>query len=169
MFPSIGENYFAVNYIFRVIDFCELIESKFFKYYLRIIRCTLSPNNYLANKEMLHELNDSLYKHGSDAFLPMFRFNCKVPEMNYFFDFVVIIYIEQAIKMVSARVEDDTQFITIRGAFEMSHLMGKPTICIGENKDADQLRGNREADQRLCFRYSDSAIPPLLNSKISSF
>ena len=29
--------------------------------------------------------------------------------------------------------------------------MGKPTICIGENKDADQLRGNREADQRLFF------------------
>ena len=51
----------------------------------------------------------------------------------------------------------------------MSHPMGKPTICIGENKDADQLRGNREADQRLCFRYSDSTIYPLLNSKISSF
>ena len=48
--------------------------------------------------------------------------------------------------------------------------MGKPTICIGENKGADhQLRGNREADQRLCFRYSYSTIPPLLNSKISSF
>ena len=47
--------------------------------------------------------------------------------------------------------------------------MGKPTICIGENKDADQLRGNREADQRLCFRYSDSTIPLLLNSEISSF
>ena len=31
--------------------------------------------------------------------------------------------------------------------------MGKPTIGIGENKDADQLRGNPEADQRLCFRY----------------
>ena len=46
---------------------------------------------------------------------------------------------------------------------------GKTTICIGENKGADQLRGNREADQRLCFRYSDSTIPPLLNSKISSF
>ena len=43
--------------------------------------------------------------------------------------------------------------------------MGKPTICIqciGENKDADQLRGNREADQRLCFRYSDSTIPQAL-------
>ena len=47
--------------------------------------------------------------------------------------------------------------------------MGKPTICIGENKDADQLRSNCEADQRLCFRYSDSTIPPLLNSNISSF
>ena len=29
--------------------------------------------------------------------------------------------------------------------------MGKPTICICENKDADQLRGNRKTDQRLCF------------------
>ena len=47
--------------------------------------------------------------------------------------------------------------------------MGKPTICICENKDADQLRGNREADQRLCFRYSDSTIPLLLKSEISSF
>ena len=47
--------------------------------------------------------------------------------------------------------------------------MGKPTICIGENKGADQLRGNREADQRHCFRYSASTIPPLLKSEISSF
>ena len=46
---------------------------------------------------------------------------------------------------------------------------GELTICICENKGADQLRGNREADQRLCFRYLDSTIPPLLNSKISSF
>ena len=46
--------------------------------------------------------------------------------------------------------------------------MGKPTICIGKNKDADQLRGNREADQRLCFRYSDSTLPLLLKSEISS-
>ena len=48
--------------------------------------------------------------------------------------------------------------------------MGKPTICIGENKDADQLRGNREADQRLCFRYSDSAIPQFnyLNPKFQA-
>ena len=45
----------------------------------------------------------------------------------------------------------------------------KPDFCICENKDADQLRGNREADQRLCFRYLDSTIPLLAKSKISSF
>ena len=36
--------------------------------------------------------------------------------------------------------------------------MGKPTICICENKDTDQLRSNCEADLRLCFRYTDTAI-----------
>ena len=46
--------------------------------------------------------------------------------------------------------------------------MGKPPICICENKDIDQLRGNREADQRLCFRFKDSTIPLLLKSEISS-
>ena len=51
----------------------------------------------------------------------------------------------------------------------MSHLMRKPTICICENKGADQLCGNREADQRLCFRYTDSTMPLLSKSKISSF
>ena len=29
--------------------------------------------------------------------------------------------------------------------------MRKHTFCICKNKDADQLRGNREADQLLCF------------------
>ena len=47
--------------------------------------------------------------------------------------------------------------------------MGKPTICLCENKGADQLRSNCEADQRLCFRYTDSVIPLLLKSEISSF
>ena len=35
----------------------------------------------------------------------------------------------------------------------LSRIMGKPTFCICENKDADRFRSNREADQRLCFRY----------------
>ena len=47
--------------------------------------------------------------------------------------------------------------------------MRKPDFCLGENKGADQLRGNREADQRLCFRYTDSTISLLLKSEISSF
>ena len=48
--------------------------------------------------------------------------------------------------------------------------MRKPAFCICENKDADQLRGygNREADQRLCFRYIDSSIPLLLNPKFQA-
>ena len=53
--------------------------------------------------------------------------------------------------------------------YHMSRLMGKPTICICENKDADHLGGNREADQRLCFHYTDSTLSLLLKSEISSF
>ena len=37
----------------------------------------------------------------------------------------------------------------------MSLVMRKPAFCKCENKAADQLRGNHEADQRLCFRYTD--------------
>ena len=40
----------------------------------------------------------------------------------------------------------------------LSHHMGKPTICIGENKGTDQLCSNCEADQRLCFRYTVQSI-----------
>ena len=43
----------------------------------------------------------------------------------------------------------------------MSRVVRKPAFCIRENKDADQLRGYREADQRLCFHYIDSTIPLL--------
>ena len=66
---------------------------------------------------------------------------------------------------VGSYIDSLTLFIIL----SMSHHMGKPTICIGENKGADQLRSNCEADQRLCFRYSDSTNPLLLKSEISSF
>ena len=46
--------------------------------------------------------------------------------------------------------------------------MRKPAFCICENKDADQLRGNCEADQRLCFRYTDSTIPLVSKSEIEA-
>ena len=46
--------------------------------------------------------------------------------------------------------------------------MKKTAFCICENKDADQLRSNHEADQRLCFRCTDSTVPLLPTSEISS-
>ena len=44
--------------------------------------------------------------------------------------------------------------------------MRKPAFCICENKDADQLRGNREADLRLCFRYRIVQSLSFLNPKL---
>ena len=46
--------------------------------------------------------------------------------------------------------------------------MRKPDFCLCENKGADQLCSNCTADQRLCFRYSDSAISLLHIAEISS-
>ena len=43
----------------------------------------------------------------------------------------------------------------------MSLVVGQPKFCICENKDADQLGSNCEADRCLCFRYTDSTIPLL--------
>ena len=52
--------------------------------------------------------------------------------------------------------------------YHLSLVIRKPSFCMRENKDADQLRGNREADQRLCFRYLESTIPLLPKYEISS-
>ena len=41
--------------------------------------------------------------------------------------------------------------------------------CLYENKDADHLYSNCTADQRLCFRCSDSTIPSLPLPKILRF
>ena len=46
---------------------------------------------------------------------------------------------------------------------DMSIVMRKSAFGICEKKDADQLRNNCAADQRLCFRYTDSTIPLQLN------
>ena len=45
--------------------------------------------------------------------------------------------------------------------------MRKPTFCIWENNEADQLCSNYKADQCLCFHYMDSTIPLL--SKFPNF
>ena len=41
-------------------------------------------------------------------------------------------------------------------------------FAYAKTKDADQLRSNCAADQRLCFRHTDSTIPLLPKSEISS-
>ena len=51
---------------------------------------------------------------------------------------------------------------------QVSRVMRKSDFCLCENKDTDQLRGDREADQRLCFRYRDSTIPLFFEPEISS-
>ena len=57
----------------------------------------------------------------------------------------------------------------VRGCVKvsMSRVMRKPAFCLCENKGADQLHDNRAADQRLYFRYIDSAIPLLPKYTIS--
>ena len=51
---------------------------------------------------------------------------------------------------------------------QVSRVVRKAAFCICENKDADQLHGKREADQCLCFCYTDSTISLLPKSEISS-
>ena len=53
-----------------------------------------------------------------------------------------------------------------RNVYQPRHEKTVFSIC--ENKDADQLRGNGEADQRLYFRFSDSTIPLVPKYEISS-
>ena len=46
--------------------------------------------------------------------------------------------------------------------------MRKLVLCKCENKDADQLCGNRAADLRLCFPYIDKKSLNLLSLKIQN-
>ena len=47
--------------------------------------------------------------------------------------------------------------------------MGKPTICFYRKQRRRSALRYREADQRFCFRYMDSAIPLIPKSEILSF
>ena len=51
-------------------------------------------------------------------------------------------------------------------AYEPRHE--KTNVLHMRKQRADQLRGNHEADQRLCFRYLDSMIPLLSKPQIPS-
>ena len=47
-------------------------------------------------------------------------------------------------------IEDITRVVISYETY-ISLVMRKPAFSICENKEADQLHGNRKADQRLCF------------------
>ena len=75
---------------------------------------------------------------------------------------------KEAVTILQYKNEPCCKKISLSFRYYMSLVMRKPAFCICENKDADQLRGNLEADQRLCFRYTNITIPLLPTSKISS-
>ena len=80
-------------------------------------------------------------------------------------------FIEWQKGTIQLKLPNFNRSIPVTGNVRYTHwlkTMRKPTICIYENKDAGQLRGNREADQRLCFRYIDRMFPLLSKSEISS-
>ena len=60
-----------------------------------------------------------------------------------------------------------TFVVALTGTLYLRLVTRKPDFCLCENKGADQVRSNCEADQRLCFRYTDSTNPLLLKSEIS--
>ena len=64
-------------------------------------------------------------------------------------------YIPDPILLFTAISAPHTRSVT-------SHVMRKPYFCLCVNKGADHLCSNCTADQRLCFRYSDSTISLLL-------
>ena len=68
------------------------------------------------------------------------------------------------VSMATLKLHGAGSGLRLNDGFDLSRVVRKPVFCICENKDADQLRGNREADQRLCFRYIDSTIPLLPRS-----
>ena len=52
----------------------------------------------------------------------------------------------------------------------LSRIMRKTFFFyLCDHKGADQLRSNCEADQHLCFRAMDTAIPPLCITQILRF
>ena len=80
-----------------------------------------------------------------------------------------LVGLQQTIFLMMALADAQTDLTFFGCKTKMSLVVRKPAFHISENKDADELRGNREADQRLCFRYIDSTIPLLSKSEISSF
>ena len=83
-------------------------------------------------------------------------------------DFVHIASQRFAAKRQAVVTQVICKFSLAHEIWYLSRVMRKLAFCICENKGADQLHGNRAADQRLCFPYIDCTIPLLPTSEISS-
>ena len=66
------------------------------------------------------------------------------------------------------KATDILQFVPLKATTRYEPRHEKTDFLICKNKGANQLRGDREADQRLCFRYTKSTIPLLTKCEISS-
>ena len=73
----------------------------------------------------------------------------------------MILWRNDVLKNIMLKPTQITPFLLYEPRYE------KTGFCICENKDADQLRSNCTADQRLRFRYTDRRIPLLPRSEIS--
>ena len=51
---------------------------------------------------------------------------------------------------------------------QMSRVMRNACLHMQKKNGAEQLPGDRAADQPLCFRNKGGTIPPLIKSKVSS-
>ena len=70
----------------------------------------------------------------------------------------------EELKIISSLCQENWAYKTVAASLNgssvlqaelyINHIMTIPALCMRENKDADQQRGNRVADQRLCFRYT---------------
>ena len=81
-----------------------------------------------------------------------------IPEIEVYLHLLILIYLLD-IKRYE-KVSHSTMY-------HKSRVMRKPDFCKCVNKGAGQPSSNCEADQHLCFRYTDSTIPLLLIFKIS--
>ena len=77
-----------------------------------------------------------------------------------------VIVVKALIESKGPGLDPDCVFLSKK---YLSSILRKQDFCLCKNKDADQLRSNCEADQRLYFGYTDSTTHLLLKSKISSF
>ena len=59
---------------------------------------------------------------------------------------------------INLAVPDYRQMTMQEQKMQEGAVLRKTAFCICENKGADQLYGNCEPDQCLCFRYRDSTI-----------